>query len=131
MSLPEKRIDSTNNTPEIVLDPAGIIKISGRSMMGEVPDCYYQIEKWIDIYISDPADVTYITIALEYLNMANIVTYISLLKKIESARLKNKKCIINWYYEEGDEDILEKGEYISSFLKTPFNFIENPDPKLN
>jgi hypothetical protein len=52
----------------------------------------------------------------------------SLLKKIESVKLKNKKYIINWYYEEGDEDILEKGENISSVLDMPFNFVMISDP---
>jgi len=37
--------------------------------------------------------------------------------------LKHKKFIINWFYEEGDEDILERGEYFSSILNIPFNFI--------
>jgi hypothetical protein len=38
--------------------------------------------------------------------------------------LKNRKVFINWFYEEGDEDILERGEYLSSVLDVPFNFIE-------
>jgi hypothetical protein len=42
----------------------------------------------------------------------------------------NKKYSINWYYEEGDEDILEKGEDISSALNIPFNFIMISDPLL-
>jgi hypothetical protein len=42
--------------------------------------------------------------------------------------LKNKKYIINWYYDEGDEDIIEKGEYISSITEVPFNFIMISDP---
>jgi len=32
--------------------------------------------------------------------------------------------VVNWYYEEGDEDILEKGEFLSDELNVPFNFIE-------
>jgi hypothetical protein len=38
--------------------------------------------------------------------------------------LKHKKFIINWYYEEGDEDILERGEYFSSILDVPVNIIK-------
>jgi hypothetical protein len=38
--------------------------------------------------------------------------------------LKHKKYIFNWYYEVGDEDILERGEYFSSILDVPFNFIK-------
>jgi hypothetical protein len=83
-----------------------------------------QIEDWIDKYIGDPAEVTYVEFFLEYFNKADSKTFISLLKKIESLKLKNKKYIINWYYEEGDDDILEKGEYFSSELNMPFNFIE-------
>jgi hypothetical protein len=44
--------------------------------------------------------------------------------------LINKKYSVNWYYEEGDEDILEKGEDISSALDIPFNFIMISDPLL-
>jgi hypothetical protein len=38
-----------------------------------------------------------------------------------------EKYIINWYYEESDEDINEKGEYFSSFPEVPFNLIMIPD----
>jgi hypothetical protein len=48
---------------------------------------------------------------------------IQLFQKLSRVQLKNKKYIINWYYEEGDEDILERGEYFSSVLNIPFNFI--------
>ena len=85
-----------------------------------------QVEDWIDLYISNPAELTCIDIYLEYLNTSNVRFYIPLLKKIEAILLQNKKYIINWYYEEGDEDILEKGEHISSCLKVPFNFIMIP-----
>jgi hypothetical protein len=37
--------------------------------------------------------------------------------------------MINWYYEDGDEDILEQGEYISTTLEIPFNFIMTSDYK--
>lgn len=120
----EKKILSTKNTPEISLDPEGIIKIKGRSMNGNVTELSRQIEDWVDEYICDPADVTSVDIYLEYFNGINLKIYMSLLKKIASVKLKNKKYIINWYYEEGDEDILEKGEYISSVLNIPFNFLK-------
>ena len=124
----EKKTFSTKGTPKISLDPDGIIKIRGRSMSGNVTEFFKQIEDWVDEYICDPADLTCIDIYLEYVNTNDLKIYISLLKKITSIRLKNKKYIINWYYEKGDEDILEKGEYISSVLDIPFNFIKICDP---
>jgi hypothetical protein len=60
---------------------------------------------------------------LEYFNSASAKVFIQLLQKLTYVKLKNKKLIFNWYYEEGDEDILERGEYFASVLDVPFNFI--------
>jgi SiaC family regulatory phosphoprotein len=119
-----KKILSTKNTPEIILNPEGIITIRGRSMNRNFDELKDELDDWIDKYITSPAEVTYVDFFLEYFNKANTKVIISLIKKIESLKLTGKKCIINWYYEEGDEDILEKGEYFSSELNIPFNFIE-------
>jgi hypothetical protein len=122
--MPGKKILSTSGSPEIILNPIGIITIRGRSINGNFNELSIEIEEWIDKYIANPAEITYIDFYLEYFNKADTKVLISMLKKIESLKLINKKYIINWYYEEGDEDILEKGEYFSSELNIPFNFIE-------
>jgi hypothetical protein len=127
MELVKQSIVSTKNTPEFILNPEGTIKVEGRSMNEFGTDIVNLLEEWLNKYICDPPDLTCIDFFLEYLNTSNLRFYISMLKKIESVSLKNKKYIINWYYEEGDEDICEKGEYISSFLKVPFNFIMIPN----
>ena len=127
MQFPEKKILSTNNTPEIILNPDGIIKISGRSMSENLREFYKPIENWVDSYICNPADLTCIDFCLEYSSGTNSIIF-SILKKIKYIRLKNKKLIVNWYYEEGDEDIFEQGEYLSSVLDIPFNFIKICDP---
>ena len=121
------KISATKNTPEVVLNPDGMFKIIGRSMNANVGEFSKQIDDWIDSYVHNPADLTCVDFYLEYLNTTNFKFYISLLIKIESIKLKDKKYLINWYYEEGDEDIIEKGEYISSVLEVPFNFIMIPD----
>ena len=127
----EKKIISTKSTPEIILDPEGRIKISGRSMFENAAEFSEQIEDWIDEYICIPAELTSVDIYLEYFNIINFKNYYNVLRKIESLKLIDKKYIINWYYEEGDEDILEKGEYISSFLNIPFNYIMISDPLMS
>ena len=114
-----KKILSTKSTPEIILNPEGIIIIRGRSMNGSINELAGDIEEWIDKYITNPAEITYVDFCLEYFNKANSRVIISLLRKIESLALLNKKYVINWFYEEGDEDILEKGEYLSSRAKYP------------
>jgi hypothetical protein len=122
--MEEKRIAPAKNSPEIILNPDGIIKIRGRSIHENVTDFFQPVEKWIDEYICDPADLTCVDISLEYFNSASAKVFILLLQKITFVSLKNKKFIINWYYEDGDEDILERGQYFASVLDVSFNFIK-------
>ena len=130
MLLTGKNIAPTKSTPEVILDPDGGIIIRGRSMVANVIEFSKQIEDWIDKYICNPADITCVDFHLEYLPTFTTRFYISLLSKIASVKLKNKKVIVNWYYDEGDEDILEKGEYISSVLSIPFNLIKISDQNI-
>jgi len=106
------------------MTPDGIIKIRGRSIHENVLDFFEPVENWIDEYIEVPADITCVDINLEYFNSASARTIIHILQKIIHVQLKNKKFIFNWYYEEGDEDILERGEYFAAVLDVPFNFIK-------
>lgn len=123
MMLTVKNIAPTNSTPGVILDPDGTIIIKGRLMNKNEPEFYKQIESWIDIYVHNPADITCVDIYLEYFNGVNSIIFNSLLKKISKVRLKNKELVINWYYEEDDDDILAQGENISSVLDIPINFV--------
>lgn len=127
MIVKEIHILPTTQSPEVLLNPKGFIKIKGRWMKVDVADFSKPIWDWLDEYICDHAEITRVDICLEYYNDANSARLITLLRKILYVKLKDKKLIINWYYEDGDEDISELGEYISSALEIPFNFIMTPD----
>jgi hypothetical protein len=120
--MKELKIPPTKTSPEILLTPDGDIKIRGRSIHENSIDFFKPVMEWLNEYVKEPADVTCIDINLEYFNSASAKIIVNLLQKISYVQLKNKKFIINWYYEEGDEDILERGEYFSSVLNMPFNF---------
>jgi len=122
--MKELKISPTKTSPEIILNPDGIIKIRGRSIHENVADFFAPVEVWIKAYVESPAPVTCVDIILEYFNSASAKVFIHLLEKIKHVTLKDKKFIFNWYYENGDEDILERGEYFSSILDVPFNFIK-------
>jgi hypothetical protein len=122
--MEELRISATKNTPEIILNPEGIIRIKGRSIHENVTDFFEPVEDWISAYITVPADITSVDMNLEYFNSASAKVFIHILQKITYVTLKHKKFIFNWYYEEGDDDILERGEYFASVLDVRFNFIK-------
>ncbi len=120
----ELRIAPTKYSPEVIMSPDGIIKIKGRSIHENIVDFYKPVSEWVNEYIKVPADITCADVNLEYFNSASAKILIQLFQRLSHVQLKYKKFIINWYYEEGDEDILERGEYFSSVLNIHFNFIK-------
>jgi hypothetical protein len=123
MNLYKFKIEATQNTPEVIFDPSGFLKISGRSLDICSLSFIASMDEWLDKYIICPADSTNVVIELDYINRINIRYFSSLLMKLNSVRLLNKKLTFNWIYEEGDEDMHEIGDLISSSLKLPFNFV--------
>ncbi len=122
--MEELRISATKNTPDVLLNPEGVIRIRGRSIHENVPEFFGPIENWVSEYIKNPAEITYVDLNLEYFNSASAKVFIHLMQKVTYVALKDKKFVFNWYFEDGDEDILERGEYFSSVLDVPFNFIK-------
>jgi hypothetical protein len=123
MLISEIHILPTDNTPEFLLNPEGIIKIKGRGLIINKTEVLEQIMNWIDEYISNPADTTDVIIAFEYLNSFSTVILVSILRKLLQFNRQTKKLTIHWYFEDGDDDILERGEYISSAYNIPIEFI--------
>ena len=114
----------TNKTPEVLLNPVGIIKIKGRAIDESRTGIPEQVTNWIDSYLLNPAESTKVTIALEFLNSFNTIVLTSFLKKISQLIQQRKKLHIQWYYEEDDVDIFDRGEYISSIIDVPIEFIK-------
>jgi hypothetical protein len=127
MAIDEIHILPTDKSPEFILSPEGIIKIRGRGLFGSKTEVSKQIKNWIDAYLRNPAETTYVIIAFEYLNSFSTTILVSILKKLLQVNLQTKKLLIQWYYEEGDEDILERGGYISSTFDIPITFIMTND----
>jgi len=127
MLVQKLQISPTKDTPAIVLDLDGFINIKGRWLNGNGADFIKPTLDWIDGYLHEPAEITYFDIHLEYFNGIYRSVLLSLIRKILTVRLKHKKLFINWFYEEGDEEMLIEGEYMSSVLNVPFTYIIAPD----
>jgi len=117
-------ISTTKWTPEVILDPKGIIKLTGRLIPENAEGFFKPIEEWVKEYFKNPAEITCFEISLEYINSAGTKYLVYLIHKITNIHLKTRKLIINWYYKEEDEDMLEKWTFFSSNFDVPFNFIK-------
>jgi hypothetical protein len=123
MNIDEVHILPTDKTPEYFLNPDGNIKIKGRGVVVNSTEVPQQIMNWIDAYIINPAKITTVIIAFDYLNSYGTVTLVSTLRKLSQVNQQSKKLVIKWYYEDLEDDIFNQGEYISSTLNIPFEFI--------
>ncbi len=122
--LENLHIAGTRRTPTVHLDPDGIIKIEGRSIPEDASLFFIDIMEWIDKYLSFPSEKTLIEINLEYLNSGTSKYVLQILKRLKELAENNHQLTINWYYEEGDDDILERGEYYASILDLKINYFE-------
>ena len=64
---------------------------------------------------------------LEYFNTTSSIVILDVLKHLQSMDTPENKVIINWHYDEEDEDLLEIGEDYSTMLNFPFNLVVNPN----
>jgi len=117
-------IEETRKTPDVKLDPEGNFRFEGRSIPEDASLFYDDIIDWLQEYLSVPKEVTTIDIALEYLNSGTSKYMLQILKILKDLTLNGRKLVINWFFEEGDDDILERGEYYASILDIDINYIE-------
>jgi hypothetical protein len=117
-------IEGTRKTPSILLDPKGIIKIEGRSIPEDAELFFKDVVNWMNNYVSSNNDSTVVDLSFEYLNSGTSKVVLQMLKGLKDLGIHGHKLTVNWYYEEGDDDILERGEYYASILDLKLNFIE-------
>ena len=116
-------LEGTPKTPTVKFDSgAGSLELSGRSIPENSIEFYKPLLEWIDKYGSAPKSKTEVNIKLEYFNTSSSKCILDVFKKLES--VKGTDMVINWFYEEDDEDMLEAGEDYQAIISIPFKMIE-------
>ncbi len=112
-------------TPYVLLDAKkGIIEITGRSFPEDAVRFYKPILRWIDEYIQSPNKITSLIFKFTYYNTASSKKILELIKKISIVKKTGNELNITWYYDEGEDDMLNSGSDFSSVVEIPFNFVE-------
>ena len=121
-------IEGTPKTPTVNFDAGtGIVEIKGRSIPENSIEFYRPLVEWLDNYSNEPQNLTTVNIQLEYFNTSSSKCILDVFKKLEAIKKSRNEVIINWYYEEDDEDMLEAGEDYESIIRIPFKMIEIVD----
>jgi hypothetical protein len=113
-------IKETEKTPSVSLSINGNLKIEGRSIPEDAAKFFKPILDWTKEFT---APEIRIDIKLEYFNTSSSKFILEMLRLIEG-NPNNSNVLVNWFYEEGDLDVLESGQYFESIIGIPFKYIE-------
>ena len=118
-------IDGTPKTPTISFDlGSGVLEIKGRSIPENSIEFYKPLVEHLEKYAGKPQANTNVNIQLEYFNTSSSKCILDVFKKLEAIHKGGSAIIINWYYEQDDEDMLEAGEDYQAIISVPFKMIE-------
>lgn len=117
-------IKGTQETPEILLDSSkGVFELSGKSLPEDVKEFYNPILKWFDEYSKSPNKQTIVKIKMDYFNTASSKMILELFEVIQKVHSSGNETIVEWYYQEDDEDMQDAGQDYSDLIEVPFKLI--------
>lgn len=119
-------LEETSKTPKLSFDQrTGKFLMSGRSIPENSIEFYRPLFEWLDDYVKTPSGKTIFDIKLEYFNTSSSKCLVEIFRRLE--RITPSDVVINWFYEEDDEDMQESGEDFKEIIDIPIimNVIEN------
>ena len=118
-------IEGTPKTPTIKFNPGnGDLLVKGRSIPENSIEFYKPLVDILESYSSSPQSNTNVIIELEYFNTSSSKCILDVFKKLEAINAGSSEVVINWHYEEDDEDMLEAGEDYQAIINVPFKMVE-------
>lgn len=118
------KIEGTPTTPTITADSnQGLIEIKGRSNPENSIEYFRPLVNWTEEYVKNPGEKTTINIKLEHFNSSSSKCILGIFKIFDPVHRANKEILVNWYYEDDDDEMLEAGETYEVLTGLPFKMI--------
>ena len=119
------KIEGTAKSPTVIFSAEeGLLELKGRSIPEDSIDFYTPLIETNTHYSKQPQPKTIVNVHLEYFNTSSSKCILDIFKQLEQIVKLEKEIVINWYYEEDDEDMREVGIDYQTIIKVPFNMIE-------
>ena len=114
-------IEGTDRTPEVDLNfEQGVLTISGRSITENPISFYKKNEDHISTYSKNPKPKTTFKVVMEYFNTSTSKCLVDIFKLLENLQSSNNQVLIEWFYEQDDEEIMDSGEDYKDIVDMPF-----------
>jgi hypothetical protein len=132
--MEEIKIPETEKSPRVLFDPENrLFELEGNSRPENVREFYYPIIEKLRVYFDDilqdgslddykESPVKFV-FKLEYFNSSSAKFISDILILIGNYAKKGINVKIYWYFDEGDEDMMEVGEDFSDMIDIPFQMI--------
>ncbi len=118
-------LEPTRVTPLVNFDPEeGILEVKGRSSPENSILFYQKIIEGLDSVLESDMEKFTANFSFEYFNTSSSKCLFDVFKRLSRFEESDIDLIINWYYEEDDEDMMEAGEDYADLLDLNFNFLE-------
>ena len=101
-----------------------VLEITDSSYPEYTNEIYNPVMEWLEAYLSEAGKEITFNFKLDYFNTSTSFRFQQIINQLNAYQLDGKGSVtVNWYYEEGDIDMLENGEDYSKDSKVPFNLI--------
>jgi len=134
--MKDLHIEASRNTPEIIFSTSdNRFSICGNSAPEDVRSLYYPVIEWIDAFATEISatnpfntDSPFVfKIDLAYFNSSSAKFIYDMLLRLRDLKEKaSLPVIIEWYYEEEDQDIYEAGSDMAELTGHKFVYITKP-----
>lgn len=117
-------IPGTPETPTVIFNgDTGVFELIGKSLPEDVKEFYNPILKWLGEYSENPKPKTILKMRMEYFNTASSKMILEVFEVLESLHEQGNNVVIQWNYNEDDEDMLDAGTDYSEMLNIPFEMV--------
>jgi hypothetical protein len=123
-------IEATKSSPYIHFDAStGLLEIKGKSYPENAAKFFAPLFSWLKEYLSSSAcDPVTMDMGLIYFNSSSSKALMNLLELLEEAASNGRQIVVNWYYHEENDTILEAGEEFKDEVSSlDFNLVEISD----
>ncbi len=115
----------SEETPTVSLNAdTGIMEISESSYPEYTNEIYNPILEWLEEYAIEPQRKLVFNFRLDYFNTSTSFRFQQIINMLNEYYLnKQGQVVVNWFYQDGDIDMLENGEDYAKDAKMPFNLV--------
>ncbi len=116
--------EAKGKTPSILVDyEEGHIELKGVSHPENVFVFYNPVFQAIKDFSKTNTMQIVVDFQLEYFNTSSARCLFLIFKELKELAYSGKNVVINWHYEEEDEDMMETGEDFEELIEMSFNYI--------